>query len=120
MPTPIDASTVYDDTHTWQNVQDRVSAERVLLRSPEEEQLMSQALACADRSMPEDVIRANMTFMEPPPLYGYEDQRAVPPGIDYVFSSRLPDGHLNDHTPSDFSGTNAGIKSSSVPGLPIW
>lgn len=119
MPTPIESNTYYDDSHTWQNANDRVLAERVMLRSPQEEQLMDQALATQDPAYPEELIRENLTMQGVPSRYGYQDLRADPPTLDYMFSG-MPDPHMNDAHPTDFSGTNAGMQSSQVPGLPVW
>jgi hypothetical protein len=116
MPTPIDPNTVYDNSHTWQNADERVQAEKVFLRSPEEEQRMQQAMATADPSMPEAVIQENMTNGYVPPLYGYDPTQ---PTIDMMFGG-MPDPHMNDAHPTDFSGTNAGIQSSSTPSMPTW
>lgn len=103
--------TVIDDTHTWNNRNDKVDFERAFITGNVEEKLMAVALHCADPSTPEQEIRERLTVPGVPPRLGYNREA---PTIDDAWQAyQAPD----PHSMMDFSGT-----STSVPpaGQAVW
>lgn len=103
------ASSQLDDTHTWQNANDRISYERAFTEGDAAQKRCAVALMTADRSTPESFIRSILTVSGVPPRYGYSDE---PLTLDAVFGGGLPSPHINDAAPTDYSGTNAGYTGS--------
>jgi hypothetical protein len=104
---PLQVSTQYDTTHLWQwnNVQDRVAAERAFLSGSRADRRMAQALITANPLTPESQIREEMTVPGVPPRFGYPDEALT---LGDVFGGGLPDPDLNARAPIDFSGGNGG------------
>lgn len=105
------------DHASWQNANDRVMYERTFAQGNREQQLVAQAMICANPETPNDEIRAKMTA-QPVPEFGMEKND---PTLDDVLSgAAFQTGHLYDQSPTDFSGSNASTEASSVPSLPYW
>lgn len=104
-----------DDTHTWQNANDRVEFQRAFETGIYQKRLMAKALITAYPGTPGEEITQNLTVPGVPDRFGYE-QRAI--SIDDVFTDQLPDPHLNDGPPTKFSGGNGEYSASSIPSLP--
>jgi hypothetical protein len=116
MPTPVQLPDGrYDTTHTWQNANDRVSAQRSFSQDPVERQKIEVALACASPSMPEAQIAANLSVPGPPERFGRWNDTLT---IWDMFSRDL--GHANDFPPSNFSGSQGQFSGTSTPALPSW
>lgn len=106
----------YDNTQAWNNDNDRVMWERAFTQGARQVQLEAQALMCADPATPNDFIRNQMTAPDAPPLFGAMAMTS-PTIEDILAGSYSNSGNLNDRAPTDFSGTNAGIGSSSFPSI---
>lgn len=104
------ADTVYDNSHPWDSLYNGINGGEVCKPDARQQKLMAQAQLTADRSTPDDFIRANMTS-GPPVDFG---PRRPEPTIGTVLSGQaLQPQHLYDRPPTDFSGTVAGIDASS-------
>lgn len=106
------ASSIYDDTHTWQNANDRVAAERVFMEGNQSRRKEAMALITANPVTPEEEIRARLTIPGVPPRFGYVKNDA--PVLDEVLNIIPPDPGTY---PTDFSGSNGEYSGSSVPTL---
>lgn len=104
-----------DDTHTWQNAQDRVEFQRAFDEGPYQKRLMAKALITAFPGTPEEEIAQNLTVPGVPDRFGYDQH---PVSTDDIFSSELPDPHLADGPPTKFSGGNGEYSGSDIPSLP--
>lgn len=118
MPVPLPA-TVYDDTHTWQNTQDRVSYQRAFEEGTFEQRRIAQAFLSANPLTPDSEIRENMTVHKVPPREGYDTEELT---INDIFDGDISGdtNHLNDYSPSDWSGRTSGYEGTSVPTIPVW
>lgn len=103
------ASSIWDNTHTWMNANDRVAAERAFSSGSRADRRMAQALITANPLTPQSQIREEMTVPGVPPRYGYNDEALT---LNDVFGGRLPDPDLNARAPIDFSGGNGGYTGS--------
>lgn len=103
------ASTIYDNTHTWQNAQDRVAFQRAFATGTLAERRMAQAALTANPLTPEAEIREQMTVASVPPRYGYRDEALT---IDDVFGAGIPRPNIDDKPPSDYSGGNGSYTGS--------
>lgn len=105
------------DHASFQNANDRVMYERTFARGSAEQQLVAQAMLCANPEMSNDEIRMKMTVPTGnPPMYV-----APPVTIDTVLSGEaMQPPQLYDRAPTDFSGTPAGRDGSQLPSLPAW
>lgn len=108
----------YDYTQPWyNNANDRVSYERAFQQPDRAKQLEAQALMCALPTTPNEYIREQMTAPMYTPQFGA--MAVTSPTLDDVLDGNISGaGNLNDRAPTDFSGTNGEINSSSVPSLP--
>ena len=112
------ADGVYDRTQPWwNNANDRVMWERSFNEGPRQQTLESSALMLSDPLTRNRFIRQQMTANPEVPLYG---AMKMTPTIDDVLAGNFSSGTLNDRAPTDFSGTTAGVESSSIPSLPYW
>jgi hypothetical protein len=111
------ADTIYDNTHTWRNANDRVEFEHAFKQDATQQRLMAQATMTADPAYPESAIRMNMTAGLPADAGPARPQPTIETVID---GSALQAGHLYDRAPTDFSGTPAGMESSSTPAIGAW
>lgn len=112
MPVQV-ADTSYDNSHPWDSMFNGVPLSDVLHQSPGEVRLMRQVMVTMNPGTPEEFIR--QTMMNPPVL----DAGPRPPEltIGAVLSGDLQPGQLYAASPSDFSGTLAGMEASSRPSL---
>lgn len=108
----------YDYTQPWwNNSTDRVAWERSFQQSERQQQLESSALMLSDPLTPNQVIRDTMVTRSVPPQYGVMTE---PPTIDDVLAGSYSSGSLYDRAPTDFSGTSAGVESTSIPSIPYF
>lgn len=115
---PDAANTIYDEgLHPWSSLFNGLPSSDVYRPSPRQQALIAQAVQTADPDTPAWLIRQTMTV--PPPA---DDGPARPqPTIEGVLDgSALQPPHLYDRSASDFSGTPAGMESSSTPAIPVW
>lgn len=118
MPFPVQfPETVYDNTHTWQNANDRVAYQRSFSLDPVEAAKCVQALTMADPSVPEEFIRESMTA---PVVDSRLAQLHQPPITVLDCFGPNPGGHLNDFAPTNFSGKQSQFEGTGVPSLPAW
>lgn len=111
------ADTQYDNSHPWDSMFNGMPLTDVFKQDPMQQKLMGQAITTANPETPEDFIRANMTAGLPADAGPARPQ----PTIDSVLDgSALYPSRLYDRAPTDFSGTPAGMGSSSAPNLPAW
>lgn len=103
---------IYDDTHTWQNANDRVEWERSFAEGNQARRKEALALITADRETPEELIRERLTIPGMPPRFGFQDGSA--PTINDVLVVSPPDPGTY---PTDFSGSNGEYSGSSTPTL---
>jgi hypothetical protein len=103
-------NSIYDDTHTWQNANDRVEYERAFTEGNQSRRKEAMALITADRNTPEEMIRERLTIPGTPPRFGYEKNDA--PTLDDVLMVTPPDPGTY---PTDFSGSYGEYSGSSVP-----
>ena len=118
MPTPIQfPDGQYDHSQPWwNNTNDRVMYERAFTQGTREEILQAQALMC--NMAPSNFVREQMTVPLETPQFG---AMSTQPTIDDVFAGQFTQsGNLVDRAPTDFSGTTAGVESSSIPSIPYW
>jgi hypothetical protein len=111
MSTEINSS-IYDDTHTWQNANDRVSWERAFTEGNQARRKEALALVLADRATTDQEIRDQLIIKGTPPRQGYEKNDA--PTLDEVLITPPPDPGTY---PTDFSGSNGEYSGSSTPTL---
>lgn len=109
------ADSIYDNTHTWANANDRVEFEHAFKQDPRQQRLMAQAEMTADPATPEDVIRVNMTAGLPVDAGPARPQATIESVLD---GTALQPNRLYDRAPTDFSGTVAGMSGTSQPSLP--
>lgn len=105
----------YEHGATWVNANDRVMWQRTFSEGTDAMREMAQAMITANPDTPEAEIRANMTA-QPVVQRGMKTS----PTLDDVLSvgaQGYNPGHLYDRAPTDFSGTPAGMQSSSYPSL---
>lgn len=115
MPVPVQfPDGNYDTTHTWQNTNDRVEAQRAFAQDPGERAKIAQAVACADPAMPEAVITANMTAPVPERFGVWNDTLTIWDVLGKNY------GHENDFPPTNFSGQQGQFSGTSTPALPPW
>lgn len=108
------ADTRYDNTHPWDSMFNGVPLSHVLQQTPREQALMKQSMTTMNPQTPEAFIRDTMTV---PPVSD-PGPRPPEPGIEDVLSGQAPQPReLYARSPSDYSGTPAGIEASSVPSL---
>lgn len=109
----------YDYTQPWyNNASDRVSYERAFQQPDRAKQLEAQALMCALPMTPNRFIRQQMTAPLDTPQFGAMNQS---PTLDDILAGQYTQsGNLDNRAPTDFSGTNGEINSSSIPSLPYW
>jgi hypothetical protein len=118
MPLPIQLpDTVYDNTHTWQNANDRVSFQRSFSLDPGEAAKSVAALTYADPAVPNEYIRETLTA----PITAERDMVVdrTPPGAMEMFGP-APGGHANDFGPTNFSGKQSPFSGTGTPAMPAW
>lgn len=117
----LDPQTIYDQTHTWQNANDRVAWQRTIAEGSPEEQKMARDLMNADPGTPSSYIANTMTAFRIPPRYGYD---TTPPTIYDVIElssdDNISDPHASDYMMTDFSGSKARREGSEIPSMPMW
>lgn len=108
---------VYDYTHTWQNENDRVAWERSISQDPVETAKILAALQTADPATPNIEIQLAMTS----PVTAERDMviDRTPIGVDDCFGGQL-DSHVNDFSPSNFSGRKGEFSGTGLPSMPAW
>ena len=109
-------SSIWDQTHAWQNMNDRVEWERVVNQGSLADRRIAQALLTADPATPEAMITEQMTIPGVPNKVGLE---RAPLTIADIFDGGLPDPHLRDQAPTDYSG-GGGSYTGSERGLMSW
>jgi hypothetical protein len=108
------AQTIYDTTHVWQNMNDRVAFQRAFREGGPEERRMALAALTADPGTPAEEIRQLLIVHGTPPRTGYPldgDETTV----ESIFAGAIPDPL--GHRATDFSGTQGEITGSSRPTL---
>ncbi len=105
----------YEHGATWVNANDRVAWQRTFAQGTDAQRKQALAAITADPNTPESEIRANLTA-------GQVVQRGmkIEPTLNDVLgvgATGYDPGHLYDRAPTDFSGTPAGMQSSSLPSL---
>lgn len=110
------ADTIYDQTHTWQNMNDRVAYQRVL---GEEDHPVARRIATAlltANPMTANVeIQVNMNRPLVPARQGYNvDELSIFDVLDVDRTS-----HDDDRPPTDFSGSNGSWEGTSMPAV-VW
>jgi hypothetical protein len=110
------ASTIYDNTHTWQNMQDRVSYQRAFATEDNlVSKKMAMAMILANPLTPAEEIREILTVPGVPPKIGYE--QGTSPTLDDVFMGGIPDPQDPGTYPTDFSGSYGEYSGSDAPKL---
>jgi hypothetical protein len=111
--------TMYDSTHTWQNMNDRVAYQRAFEKGTFEERRIAQAFLSANPLTPSSEIRRNMTARRVPPKTGYDTEELT---ISDIFEGDISGdtNHLSDYSPTDWSGRTSGYEGTSMPSLPVW
>lgn len=105
------ADTRYDaGQHPWDSLFNGLTSNGAFKPSPREQQLMDVARMTTDPATPDAAIRANMTA-GPPADAGFAPPQPTIEGV--LDGSALQAPHLYDRSPTDFSGTVAGIEASS-------
>ncbi len=107
---------VYDHSHTWQNANDRVAYQRSFTMDPVEAAKITSALELASPQTPDAVIQAQMTVSGVPPTQGYDRSVLT---VEDCFDPP-PGEHVNDYSPSNFSGRIGEFQGSGLPSLPAW
>jgi hypothetical protein len=101
----------------YQNATDRVQYERTFQQGTREEMLEAQALINAQATTQSWEIHAQFDAPEQP-RFGATSQQ---PTLDDIFMGNLSQSdNLNNHAPTDFSGSNAGQEATSIPSIPYW
>lgn len=116
----IHPKTIYDETHSWVNANDRVAYERALTQGTPEERKMATALTTADPGTSNAMIANNMTNWRIPPRFGYSpDEPGIMEVIELTGNENF--GVSRDMPPTDFSGQpqSAG-KATSYPSMPVF
>jgi hypothetical protein len=108
-------SGILDDTHTWQNENDRVAYERAFASGTLSEKRMAIALMTASPLTPDNEIRAQLTAPVNTPMLA----PAEPITINDIFDGGVADPHAKDQSPTDYSGGNGGY-TGSERGLASW
>jgi len=103
------ASSILDNTHTWQNAEDRVAFQRAFSSGTLAERRMAQAALSANPLTPESEIRDQMIVTSVPPRYGYPDEAL---SIDDVFGGGIPSPYIDVRGPNDYSGGNGSYTGS--------
>lgn len=102
-----EADARYDHTQPWSSM--FLPSSDVFRQDPRQVALMSQAIQTANPDMPEEVIRQSMTVGPPADVGPARPQPTIGSVLD---GSALQPGHLYDRSPTDFSGTPAGVEAS--------
>lgn len=100
----------------WNSANDRVEWERTFAVGTDSQKRMAVAMITASPDTPEAMIRLNMTM---PPPSAPSALSVTQMTLDDVLgtSAKADTGHMYDRSPTDFSGTPAGLMPSSTPGL---
>jgi hypothetical protein len=104
-----------DGTHTWQNENDRVSYQRAFVQGDMAQKRIAIALLSASPLTSGDEIRAQLTA----PAFTAPPIPSEPITINDIFGGGLPDAHLNDQSPTDYSG-GGGSYTGSDRGTMAW
>jgi len=110
------ADTIYDQTHVWQNMHDRVSYQRILGETDHPvARRIATALLTANPMTANIEIQVNMNRPYNPPRQGYNvEQKDI---FDILNVDR--NDHVNDRPPTDFSGHNGAWEGTSMPAV-VW
>lgn len=112
---------MYDDTHVWQNANDRVSFQRDFFGGTYEQRTIAQAKLSSNPLTSNQEIRVNYDRSYVPPRFGYDDHQLTVTDVLNLDEFAETDGnHIADAHTTDFSGTVSGRESTGTPSLPLW
>lgn len=118
------ADTIYDQTHTWQNMNDRVSYQRILGEDDRPVvRKIATALLTANPLTQNIEIQMNMNQPAIPPRFGYDNTQPDIVDVlsidkDGISTGDYP-GRTTDRPPTDFSGQEGAWEGTSMPAI-VW